>query len=121
MRFGVGFIPFIDYDTTPGLLGLRVAGEWTREELCLLPYDCEAFNAYMCTRVKSVRALIRMDWCSAAGDLVQNSHVIAAHYSPLYNGWMLQDNEGGWYPTLDYDDKEVKENPVLLQSLCYTF
>ena len=89
MRLNVGFIPFIDYDGALGLLGLREAGKWTQEELCTLPYSCEYFNAYMSTHVKSLRALIRMDWCSAAGDLTQNSHVIAAHYSSFHNAWML--------------------------------
>lgn len=89
MRFNLGFIPFRDYDDSLGLLGLRIAGKWTRAELCTLPYDVELFNAYMCRNVRSLRALIRLDWCSVAGDLTQTSHVIAARYCFFANAWML--------------------------------
>ena len=103
-RTNVGFIPFVDYNDSVALLELDDVGTWTDEQICTLPYSPRAFNSYMSTNVFSLRALIRMDQCSAAGDLTPSSHVIAAMFSHVNIMWMLQDNMYDWYPTMAYDE-----------------
>ena len=111
LKEGTPFIPYWDRNSEKAcMLGLRkVKRTWGIPELSTLPYSPKLFNRWMSTNVKGTRAIICMDKCAAAGDLLQTSHALAATYSKKDRVWYLEDNVGGKYPTL----KLSKGNAVL--------